>query len=210
MTELTSHGVPAVEQLTVHQQADANTFRHGHGKDVPNVLGMPAEPELGQRAGIGGVLEHNRQADRRFDHRCEIHVVPAQVWREQQSAVSADPAWQADANPLADDARVRATHGGDGAREPSYERLRRVRCGPRRLLDEPGVDAAETDSRDLGTQLDGEDPGSLDIEVEESRAPAARRVADRAFRDPAFIDQLIDDGRYGASLQPRSPRQIGA
>jgi hypothetical protein len=135
---------------------------------------------------------------------------PAQVWREQQSAVRADPAWQADANPLADDVRVRATHGGDRAREPSYERLRRVRCWPRRLLDEPGVDAAETNCGDLGTQLDGEDPGSLDIEVEESRAPAARRVADRAFRDPAFIDQLVDDGRYGASLQTRSPRQIGA
>jgi hypothetical protein len=46
--------------------------------------------------------------------------------------------------------------------------------------------------------------------MEEPRPAASRRPADGTFSDPAFIDQLIDDGRHGAALQARSSRQVGA
>ena len=61
--------------------------------------------------------------------------------------------------------------------------------------------------------VDAEDAGPLDVQVQEPRPAAARRAADRAFGDPALVDQLIDDRRHGAALQTRlaarSARDIG-
>ena len=44
------------------------------------MLGMAAEPELGERAGIGGVLDRDRQLDRFLDQRSEIARCPSGDW----------------------------------------------------------------------------------------------------------------------------------
>ena len=41
------------------------------------------------------------------------------------------------------------------------------------------------------------------------RPPPARQPADGALGDPAFLNQLIDNGRDRAALQPRTAGQIG-
>ncbi len=76
-----------------------------------------------------------------------------------------------------------------------------MRSGPRALFNEYGVDAREADGRELGPELNGEDPGALDVEVQESRRAAARRGAVGAFSDPAFVDELIDDRGDRGTLQ---------
>ena len=38
--------------------------------------------------------------------------------------------------------------------------------------------------------------------------PAAGGAAHGALGDPAFVNQLIDDGRHGAALQARLARQV--
>ena len=85
---------------------------------------MPAEPELGQRAGIGGVLEHDRQADRGLEERREVNVTPAKVRREDEAAGRIDASRQADPHAFAHDARMRALHGRHRARQLPNERLR--------------------------------------------------------------------------------------
>ena len=58
-----------------------------------------------------------------------------------------------------------------------------------------------------------DDAGALDVEVQESGPPPARKPADGTLGDPAFLNQLIDNGRDRATLKPRtaekSPRDIG-
>jgi hypothetical protein len=53
---------------------------------MPDVLWMPAEPELGQGAGIGGILEDDRQTDCGLEKRGEVNVTPAEVRGEHEAA----------------------------------------------------------------------------------------------------------------------------
>ena len=88
VAELAGHRVGAVHQLAVDQESDADAFRHRDGDEVADVFGVLAEPELGQRAGVGGVLEEDGQADDRFEQGPQVHGRPAQVRREHQAALA--------------------------------------------------------------------------------------------------------------------------
>ena len=95
-------------------------------------------------------------------------------------------------------------------RQLADEQFRIAWRRPHRLRHEARIQACEADRRRLRPQIDADDPGALGVEVQESWAPSARHAADRAFGDPAFFDQLIDDGGHRAALQARSTSQIGA
>ena len=210
VTELPGHRMPAVHELPVHEHAHADPLRYRNCEQMPDVLGVPAEPQLRQRARVRRVLHRDGQPDGRFDERAEIDVAPAEVRREHQPAGRADSSRQADPHTLAHDPRVRASHGRHGAGQLAHERLGRMGRGPRRLLHESGVDASKANRCRLRPQLHGHDARTLDIEVQRPGTPAARRRADGAFGHPALIDQLIDDRRDRAALQAGSPRQIRA
>ncbi len=99
-------------------------FRDRDRQEMPDVLWMPAEPELGQRAGIGGILEDDRQTDRGLEKRGEVNVTPAEVRREHEAARRIDASRQAHAHAFAHDARMRALHGRHRARQLPDEGLR--------------------------------------------------------------------------------------
>ena len=77
------------------------------------------------------------------------------------------------------------------------------------LHEEARVDAGESHRRGLRPEIHGQNPGLLDVQVQEPRPPSAQGMTHRAFDHPAFFDQLIDDGRDRAPLQPRMPGKIG-
>ena len=89
------------------------------------------------------------------------------------------------------------------------EGARVVGRSPRRLFQEPRVDAGEPDGRHFGAEIDGQDPGVLDVEMEQARTPTAQRMAD-ALGHPPFFDELVDDRGHGARLQAGRPREVGA
>ena len=85
---------------------------------------VPAEPQFGQRARIGGILEHDRQPIADSMREAQVDVTPPEVRREHQAAGCADASREADAHALADDLRVCAPHGRDGSRQLAHECLR--------------------------------------------------------------------------------------
>ncbi len=195
VAELARHRLTAMQQLAVDEEANADPFRHRDRNHMTDAFGMAAEPELPERAGIRRVLEHDRQPARGLDQWREIDVAPAQVRCEDETPVVVNSSRQADAHPLANDARMRAPHRGNRASQPAYERLGGLRRRPRCLLDVAGIDAGQSDSRDLRAQLHRDDAGALDIETEERRLAVVCRIVGGALADPALLDQLVDDGR---------------
>jgi len=171
---------------------------------------MAAEPELAERAGIRRVLEHDRQPACGLDQWREIDVAPAQVRCEDETPVMVNSSRQTDAHPLAYDTRMCAPHCGNRASQPAYECFRGLRRRPRCLLDVAGIDAGQSDSRNLRAQLHREDAGALDVEREEGRLAVACLIVDGALADPALLDQLVDDRRDGAAVQPGHARELSA
>ena len=108
MAELASHRPGAVHQLSVQQQPHADAFRHRHRDDVADVLGVTAEPQLGECTRVGGVLHVHGQPDGRLDHLRQLHRTPTEVRREHQTAAVVDAAWKADAHPFAQHPRMSA------------------------------------------------------------------------------------------------------
>jgi hypothetical protein len=209
VAELAGHGVGAVHQLAVDEKPDADAFRHGDGDEVPDVLGVLAEPELGEGAGVGGVLEEDGQADDRFEHGPQVHGRPAQVRREHQVPLRVDAAGEADADAFDARRRKLRPERRDGLREPRREGLRRRRGVPLLLGLELRVEAGQADRREVGPQLDADGADPLGVDVQEARAAAAREEPELAFVDPALDDELVDDGRDRAALQAGSPGQVG-
>ena len=102
---------------------------------------------------------------------------------------------------LRNDSTVRASVSANAA---GFARRR-----PRRLHDEPGIDARQAHSRHLGPDVHRHDAGSLHVEVQEPRPSSAHGHADGAFGHPALLDQLADDRGHGAALHARPAGEIG-
>ena len=209
MTELAGSRVAAVDQLSIQQQADADAFGDGDREQVTDVLGVAAEPELGEGTDVRVVLEHDRHAHRRFEHPPQIDLAPSEIGREDQAAGTIGAARQADAHTLDTHLRVSAPERRHGALQLRHESRRVLRRRPRRLHEEARVDASESHRRGLRPEIHGQNPGLLDIQMQEPRPSSAQGMTHRAFDHPAFFDQLIDDGRDRAPLQPRMPGKIG-
>jgi predicted NBD/HSP70 family sugar kinase len=168
-----------------------------------------SEPQLGERARVGRVFDGDGKTDAALQQRTDVDAPPAQVRRKQQASVGIDAAGKAHAHSFEHDLRMRGPQRAHGARELARERRGIVRCGPRDLLAEARVDAGEPHGRLLRAQLDGDDAGALDVEMEKTRPPSAQRVTG-PLRDPPLVDQLVDDAGHGAALQAGSPREVGA
>ena len=98
-------------------------------------------------------------------------------------------------------ARNRPRHRG-------HEDGRGSRRRKRALLLEARVDVRQADGGRLRPEVHPDDAGAIDVEVQESGASAARQPADGTLGDPAFLNQLIDNGRDRATLQPRTAGKI--
>ncbi len=62
VAELPGHRIGSVNELPVQQQPHADALRHRYRDDMTHVLRVLAEPELGECAGVGGVLHIDRKA----------------------------------------------------------------------------------------------------------------------------------------------------
>ena len=82
-----------MDELSVQEQADTDALRDRDGHEVAHVLRVPAEPQLGQRTGVGRVLEHDRQPHAVLDELSQIDLTPPQVGREDEPSRSVDPSW---------------------------------------------------------------------------------------------------------------------
>ena len=51
---------------------------------------------------------------------------------------------------------------------------------------------------------------ALAVQIQEGWPAATWKPAERSLNNPFFGEQLLDDERDGASLQPRDAREIGA
>jgi len=207
--ELPGHRSLAVDQLPVQEQADADPLRDRDSEQVADVLGMAAEPELRERAGVGGVLDRRRQADRCLDQCLEIHRSPAEVRREDQASAAIDAARQAHADAVALDAGMGRAERRHGPGEMLHEHGRLGGGRPRRLFDEAGVHGAEPDGRPLGSKVDRQDAGAIGIEVQQT-GPTSSGGAAHGLGDPALADQLIDNGGHGAALKAGPAGEVGA
>ncbi len=169
---------------------------------------MAAEPDFAERARVGRVLDADGKFRRRFEHLPQIHVTPSEVRRENEPSGRIDAAGQADTDTFAHHARMLGPQAGDGPRHQPHEDRWIGGRRKRPLGFEPRIDVGQPDGRRLRPKVHANDAGALDVEVQKSRPPAPRQPADGAFGDPSFLDQLIDDGRDGATLQARAARQI--
>src|SRR6185436_10917663 len=76
--ELTRARVAAANQLAVYEQADADAFGDRDRDEIADVLRVAAEPELREGAGVGGVLDGDRQLELLLDQRAKFDRSPAQ------------------------------------------------------------------------------------------------------------------------------------
>ena len=93
------------------------------------------------------------------------------------------------------------------ATEPDEHR-RIAGRGKRPLRLEPRVHVRQPHGRRLGPEVHAHDARALDVEVQKPGPPPARQPADGSLGDPPLVDQLVDDGRDRAALEPRAARQI--
>ena len=111
------------------EHADADAFRHGHGDKMPDVLVVPAEPELAERARVRRVL------DVRPAGRSPLRASAADRRRASRDSARTragrlvDPARQAHADALADHARMRGPQARD---RPRHRRTNPARIARRR------------------------------------------------------------------------------
>ena len=92
--------------------------------EVADVFGVPPEPELRQRAGVGGVLDHDGQLEPLLEQRPHVHVTPSQVRREDQAPLLVRAAGQAHADAFEEDARMRAAEPAHRPRDRVHPRFR--------------------------------------------------------------------------------------
>ncbi len=175
---------------------------------MPQVLVVTAEPHLAERARIGGILDVDRQPGRRFEHLPQVHVAPSEIRREDESSGRIDSSGQTHTHAFAHHARMRGPQAGNRPRHRADEHRRIARCRKRPLRLEPRVHVRQPHGRRLGPEVHADDAGALDVEVQKSRPPSARQPADGSLGDPPLIDQLVDDGRNRAALEPRAARQV--
>ena len=210
MPELARQRIGTVKQLAVEQQPDANPFGDRHRHEIPDIVGMASEPQLRECAGARGVLEHDRQVKLGLEEAAEIHLAPAEIGCEQQRAGLVDASGEAHAHAFVEHPAMRVAERGDSARKLSREVVRSRWCGPVRLHDESRVEPGEPDPRGAGSQIDRDDAGPLDVQVQETWTASARGdAAGGTFSDPPLANELIDDRGHGAALQAGSAREIG-
>src|SRR5262245_47597002 len=197
-------------ELTVHEQANADAFRHGDGDEVPHVIRLRPKPVLGQRAGVGGVLDNDWQLDSGLEQLLNVDWRPSEIGREDEASSVVHSTGEADAHAFTDDLRMRGAEAGDGLGHFGDECLRIAGCWPRCLSHEARVHAGEANGRHLGTQFHGENAGALDVQMEKPWPSSACDVTDGTLGDPAFLNELVDDGGDRAALKARVPGQIRA
>ena len=100
VAELAGHAVLAAQQAAVGEDAGADAFGDVDGDDIVRAVAV-AEPDLGERAGVGGVVHLDPQAGGALDARVEAEHRPAQVGSEDELLqMQVRAAGQADADAL--------------------------------------------------------------------------------------------------------------
>src|SRR5206468_10139655 len=149
MSELAGQRPAAADHLPVEKQADPNPFRDGHSDDVPHMLRVTAEPELGKRARVRRVLQGDMKTGCLLELCPDVHVDPTQVGRKHQTASVVHAARKTHPHAFEDHLWMGRAKGTDSPRELSDERVRLPRCGPRCLFDKSRIDAGQPHSRSL-------------------------------------------------------------
>jgi len=171
------------------------------------MVGMPAEPQLGERARVRSVFEGDGETGRRFDPRTEIDGSPAQVRREHEPARCIDTTRQADAETFAQQARMRGAERLHRAREFVHEGVGIGVRRPRRLLDETRVNAGQADGGALGPDFDGHETGA-DAAPQNMYDRRPRTVGDAQNLKSSCLEQIRRDSEQGhAGPQHRVPRR---
>ena len=208
--EFAGHAGGAAEDLAVGVNARSDSFRDGYHDQVAGEVGVLPEPDFGEGAGVGGVLEFDRQAGGVGEGGFEVHVAPAEVRREGQPAGGAvDAPGEAHADSFHRIPGVSFPQLAHPRHEPR-QKIVRVRAGG------DGFEAEElpVERGDAQGGLDGADidayNGAVSAQPQVHRAAAAREPAHRPFEHPAFGNELLGDQRYGAALQARAAGQVGA
>ena len=127
-----------------------------------------------------------------------------------RSRIVIDAAGNGDADALAGEPGMRAQKRLQPATEIADEHVRAGRGRHALVGDHAPVGIRNRDRRQGGTDIDAENPRTLDVEIEQPRLPPAKRLPGLAFGDPALLDQLVGDERHRAPLQPGLRRQVGA
>jgi len=117
---------------------------------------------------------------------------------------------QTDTNAFVRTARMRAHQIANPAAKPGDELHRVIACGHRFLGNEFRIEISHRQRRADWTYINSNDAGAVGVDVEESWFAAAGDMANRAFVDPALLDQLLSDGGNGAALKSRTARQACA
>src|SRR5262245_15277117 len=96
MAEFTCQTGRAADKLLVQNQACANSLGYRDCDQVANAFAVPAEPDLGERAGVCGILQLYGKPGDLLERRLQIEFAPAQVRRKHQPlGTKIDPAGQA-------------------------------------------------------------------------------------------------------------------
>ena len=213
VAEFTGDVVLSAHDLAALHDADAQAVRHGDVDEVAGRLGVAGRPELRQRAGLAGVFDLDRHAERGRDRIAQTEVAPAQVGREEhQAGFRFDHARHDDADALAAaEILVLGEEPLDALHETGDKPLR-IALG--REAGDAGELAADQvghhDERARRPDVDRHHAALARIDVEKGRLAAALRLAGGPFEDGAVADQLVDEQADRAAAGPHQPRQVGA
>src|ERR1039458_9658074 len=121
--ELPGHPVETAHQRPVGQNSGADTFGNGDHHQVAACVNA-VEPDLGQDAGIGSVLQFHVKASLLHDWVPNVDVGPFQIGSEHQAIhVVVEAAGQTDAHPLNHLAAAGTLDPLDGLDQPAQRQL---------------------------------------------------------------------------------------
>lgn len=181
-----------------HGRPDA--FGDGHEDGIVDAV-EPAEPELGEQAGVGGVVHLDGKLEHLRQLAADVVVLPAEVGSEEQAAGCGVDA--------ARHAHARAFKGLVGVAACAVAAWRArwpwCRSRPRRPANHgAGEEAAvQVDDRDDGLRRAhvGDQEHEVVVQAQHGGPAAASGFDGGAFADPALGEELFHDGGNSAGLQ---------
>ncbi len=104
MSKFTGHTMESSDQLSIRKHAGTDPFGNSDNHEVANLFRV-SEPDFGEDAGVGRVLQLHAHASALFDSSLEVEFWPAQVRRKYHTLRAfTETAGQTDSDSLKDPA----------------------------------------------------------------------------------------------------------
>ncbi len=198
MAKLSGHAVRAAKQLPIGEDSGSNSLRDVDYDEVVQAVAI-AEPDLGERAGVGYVVHLDVQAGGALNAGFDARYRPVQVGGEDEffkQRIGA--AWKTDADAIKRFVAV----GRDqlaNCRDDALDRLGRI-----------GRQRDDILGDDLAAKVGDRNRRLRGMNIECDRSASAGRPSRRALEYPPLVDQVFDDQRNGAALQAGDASKVGA